>query len=45
VAVRSKLIPQQFMEIFADFGGVYLIQAAWDVRTRSWNYEVLIYAK
>lgn len=45
VGVRSKLIPQQFIEIFGDFGGVYLMQAAWDVRTRSWNYEVLIYAK
>lgn len=45
IAVRSKMIPQQFMEIFEDFGGVYLMQAAWDVRTRSWNYEVLIYAK
>ncbi len=45
VGAESKLIPQQFMEIFADFGGVYLMQAGWDARTRSWNYEVLIYAK
>ncbi|MBQ2017711.1 MAG: type 4b pilus protein PilO2 [Alphaproteobacteria bacterium] len=45
VGADSKLIPQQFMEIFADFGGVYLMQAGWNARTRSWNYEVLIYAK
>ncbi len=45
VGAESKLIPQQFMEIFGDFDGVYLMQAGWDARTRSWNYEVLIYAK
>ena len=45
VGADSKLIPQQFMEIFDDFGGVYLMQAGWNARTRSWNYEVLIYAK
>ncbi len=45
VGAESKLTPRQFMEIFADFGGVYLMQAQWNVRTRSWNYEVLIYAK
>ena len=45
VGAESKLTPQQFMEIFADFGGVYLMQAGWNARTRSWNYEVLIYAK
>ena len=45
VGAESKLIPQQFMEIFADFGGVYLMQAGWNARTRLWNYEVLIYAK
>ena len=45
VGAESKLIPQQFMEIFDDFGGVYLMQAEWNARTRSWNYEVLIYAK
>lgn len=45
VGAESKLIPRQFMEIFADFGGVYLMQAGWNARTRLWNYEVLIYAK
>lgn len=45
IGAESKLVPQQFMEIFSDFGGVYLMQAEWNVRTRSWNYEVLIYAK
>lgn len=45
VEAESRLKPQQFMEIFADFGGVYLMQAGWNARTRLWNYEVLIYAK
>ncbi len=45
VGAESKLIPTQFMEIFGEFGGVYLMQASWDVRSRSWNYEVVIYAK
>ena len=45
VGATSKLIPTQFMKIFDEFGGVYLMQASWDVRSRSWNYEVVIYAK
>lgn len=45
VAAESKLVPMQFMEIFDDFGGVYLVQASWDVASRSWSYEVIIYAK
>ncbi len=45
VMAESKLIPQQFMRVFDDFGGVYLINCAWDAATRLWNYEVIIYAK
>ena len=45
VAAESKLIPTQFMHIFDDFGGVYMTRCAWDVSTRTWNYEVIIYAK
>ncbi|MBQ4070083.1 MAG: type 4b pilus protein PilO2 [Alphaproteobacteria bacterium] len=45
LATSSKLIPQQFMKIFDDFGGVYMTQCAWDATTRTWNYEVIIYAK
>lgn len=45
VGAQSKLIPMQFMKIFDEFGGVYLMQASWNVRSRSWNYEVVIYAK
>ncbi len=45
VGAESKLVPMQFMEIFDDFDGVYLMQASWDVASRSWNYEVIIYAK
>ena len=33
------------MKIFDEFGGVYMMQASWDVRSRSWNYEVIVYAK
>ncbi|MBO5704853.1 MAG: hypothetical protein J6R99_02445, partial [Alphaproteobacteria bacterium] len=45
IAAESKLIPQQFMQIFDDFGGVYLMKCTWDAATRFWNYEVIIYAK
>ena len=45
VGAESKLVPMQFMKIFEDFGGVYMMQCAWDVAARSWNYEVIIYAK
>lgn len=45
IAVDSKLIPMQFMQIFEEFGGVYMVQCAWNVASRTWNYEVIIYAK
>lgn len=45
IAASSKLTPMQFMEIFADFGGVYMTRCAWDATRRIWNYEVIIYAK
>ncbi len=45
VGVESKLVPMQFMKVFEEFGGVYLMRAAWDVASRTWNYEVIIYAK
>ncbi len=45
VGATSKLVPTQFMKIFDEFDGVYLMRASWDVRSRSWNYEVVIYAK
>ncbi len=45
VAAESKLVPAQFMKIFDDFGGVYLTRAAWNAVKRTWNYEVIIYAK
>ena len=45
IAAESKLIPMQFMKIFEEFGGVYMMQCAWDVASRMWNYEVIIYAK
>ena len=45
VAAESKLVPEQFMLIFEDFGGVYMTKAAWNVARKTWNYEVIIYAK
>lgn len=45
IAVVSKLIPMQFMKIFEDFGGVYMTSCTWDASQRTWNYEVIIYAK
>lgn len=45
IAASSKLVPMQFMEIFENFGGVYMTRCAWDAARRTWNYEVIIYAK
>ena len=45
VGAQSKLTPMQFMQIFDEFGSVYMIQCAWNAKTRFWNYEVIIYAK
>ncbi len=45
IGAESKLVPMQFMKVFSDFGGVYMMQASWDVRSRFWSYEVIIYAK
>ncbi|MCQ2598834.1 MAG: type 4b pilus protein PilO2 [Alphaproteobacteria bacterium] len=45
IAVESKLAPMQFMKIFDDFSGVYMTRSVWDVTDRTWNYEVIIYAK
>ena len=45
IEAESKLIPMQFMKIFQDFGGVYMTRCVWNVSTRTWNYEVIIYAK
>lgn len=45
VAAASKLTPMQFMRIFDDFGGVYMTGCEWNASGRTWNYEVIIYAK
>lgn len=45
VATESKLIPTEFMQIFDDFGGVYMTKCVWNASSRTWNYEVIIYAK
>lgn len=44
VSADSKLIPYQFMQIFDDFGGVYMTKASWSMTKKMWNYEVIIYA-
>ncbi len=45
IAAASKLIPSQFMQVFDEFDGVYMTRVAWNAQTRTWNYEVIIYAK
>ena len=45
IAASSKLTPMQFMQIFDDFGGVYMTSCDWNASNRTWNYEVIIYAK
>ena len=45
VAASSKLTPMQFMQIFDNFGGVYMTSCDWKASNRTWNYEVIIYAK
>jgi len=44
-AVSSKLLPMQFTKMFEDFGGFYITRCMWNALSRTWNYEVIIYAK
>lgn len=45
ISADSKLTPTQFMQIFDGFGGVYMPKTSWNARRKTWNYEVIIYAK
>ncbi len=45
LAASSKLTPMQFMHIFDNFDGVYMTNCNWNASNRTWNYEVIIYAK
>ena len=45
IAASSKLIPSEFMKIFNDFQGVYMTSVVWNVNTRTWKYEVIVYTK
>ena len=45
IAASSKLIPSEFMKIFNNFQGVYMTSVVWNVATRTWKYEVIIYTK
>ena len=45
IAASSKMVPMQFMQLFENFGGVYLTACDWNASNRTWNYEVIIYAK
>jgi hypothetical protein len=45
ISAVSKLIPTQFMQIFDGFGGIYMTKALWNAKRKTWNYEVIIYAK
>lgn len=43
--VQSKLVPMQIIKALSEFGGVYITKCTWNVKTRVWNYEVIIYGK
>lgn len=45
ISSESKLIPSEFIKIFDDFGGVYITKTSWSAAKKTWNYEVIIYAK
>ena len=45
IAASSKLLPMQFTRMFDDFGGVFITRCVWNAIARTWNYEVIIYAK
>ena len=45
VTAETKLIPDEFVRIFEDFGGVYMTKVSWNANRKTWNYEVIIYAK
>ena len=45
IEASSKMVPMQFMQLFENFGGVYLTACDWNASNRTWNYEVIIYAK
>lgn len=45
IAASSKLIPSEFIQIFKNFEGVYMTSVVWNVKTRVWNYEIIIYTK
>ena len=45
VSASSKLIPSEFIKIFNDFQGVYMISVVWNANTRIWKYEVIVYTK
>ena len=45
ITVETKFIPDELMKIFEDFGGVYMTKVSWNANRKTWNYEVIIYAK
>lgn len=45
VSAASKLKPDEFIKIFDGISPLYLSSVKWDARSRTWNYEVKIYAK
>ena len=45
IATTSKLLPMQFTKMFDGFGGFFITRCVWNAIARTWNYEVIIYAK
>ena len=44
-SAASKLVPLEFIKIFADYSAVAVPSVTWTARDRTWNYEVKIYVK
>jgi len=44
-SAASKLVPLEFIKIFADYSAVAVPSVGWTARDRTWNYEVKIYVK
>ena len=45
INANSKLVPSEFVKIFDGFDGVYMRSVKWNVRSRSWDYDLVIYTK
>ena len=45
VSANTKLIPSEFIMIFDDFSGIEIRTIKWNVSSRMWEYDLVIYTK